>query len=84
MMSLKSPVLCAPDDFYFITSFLYLLSLDKSDSLKDKSDELCSESGFSSTYSFRYFSLHFYKSVVSGSVLGSEVFSPTGVKSKVG
>ena len=45
--------------------------------------ELGYDSGSSATYYFRAFSLHVDKSVGSVSVLGSENFAPTGVKSKV-
>ena len=70
-------------DFFFLSRllFLYFLSSDKSNSLDDDSDKLGSDSVSSVTYYFCAFSLHFYKSIVS--VLGSIVFAPTGVESKV-
>ena len=44
--------------------------------------ELGYDSGSSATYYFRAFYLHVDKSVGSVSVLGSEMFAPTGVDSK--
>ena len=68
----------------FLFESLYLLSSDESDSLYDESDELGSDSGSSGTYSFHAFSLRFDESIGIVSVLGSEVFAPTGFESKVG
>ena len=83
-MSLTSPVVCASDAFFFLSRllFLYFLSSDESDSLDDESDKLGYESESSVTYSFCYVSLSFYNYVVS--ILGSDVFAPTGFKSKGG
>ena len=55
-MSLTIPILCISDAFYFyrvsfFLNFLYLLSLDKSDSLDDESDNDGSDSRSSGTYS---------------------------------
>ena len=61
---------------------LYFLSLNKSYSLNNESDELGSDSGSSGTYYFCAFSLIFDEFVVS--VLGSDVFSPIGFVSKDG
>ena len=64
--------------------FLYLLSLDKSDSLYDKSVGGGSDSRSFGMYSFR----NFYKKIVDsgGSIsgLGSDIFVRTGFKSKCG
>ena len=72
----------------FIASFffdsLYLLSSYKSDYLDDVYDEIGSDSGSSSTYYFYDFSLHFDDYVGIVSVLGSGVFTTTGVESKCG
>ena len=57
---------------------------DESDLLDDEFGELGSDYGSSCTYSFCAFSLCFDDSVGSVSVLGSEFFAPTGVKSKSG
>ena len=56
---------------------------DESDLLDDKFGELGSDYGSSGTYSFCAFSLCFDDSIGSVSVLGSEVFAPTGVSPKV-
>ena len=81
-MSLTSPVSCILNAFFLshrlLFYLLYFLSSDESDSLDDESDKLGSDSGSYGTYSFRTFSLHFYNSVGSVSVLGSDVFAPTG------
>ena len=58
------------------------MSSDKSYFLDDESGELGSDSRSSGTYSFRAFSLRFDESVGIVSVLGSDVFVPTGVNSK--
>ena len=73
--------------FFFLLSrllsdSLYLLSLDQSDLLNDKSEKLGSDSGPYDTYSFYIFSLCFDDSVGSVSVLGSGSFEPTGVDFK--
>ena len=64
--------------------FLYFISLDKSDSLDDESENFGSDSGSSCTCYFCDFSLSFDESVVSVSFLGYGIFSPTGVESKGG
>ena len=66
-----------------IFDFLYILSSDESYSLDDEYDKLGYDSGSSGTYSFHAFSLRFDNYVVSVCVLGSGVFVPTGVESKV-
>ena len=63
-----------------------MLSSDESDSLDDESDKigsdgLWSDSRSSVTY---YLYLRFDDSIVGVNVLGSDVFAPTGVKSKSG
>ena len=68
----------------FIFYFLYYLSLNESESLDDDYDDHGLNSGSSGTYSFCAFSLRFYNSVGSVSVLGSGVFSPIGVEYKWG
>ena len=65
-----------------IFDFLYLLSSDGSDSLNDESDDDGYDSRSSGMYSFNDVSLRFDESVVSVSVLGFDIFSPTEVKSK--
>ena len=61
---------------------LYVLSLDVSDSLDNESEKLGFYSRSSGTYYFHSFYFRFYESVVG--VLGSGVFTPMGVDSKVG
>ena len=60
------------------------MSSDGSDLINDESEELGYDSGSSGMYSFRAYSLCFDKFVVSVSILGSDFFAPTGVKSKGG
>ena len=67
---------------YLIFDSLYFLSLEKSYSIDTDSNELGYDSISYGTYSLCYFSLHFEDFVSSVSVLGYDVFAPTGVKSK--
>ena len=61
---------------------LYVLPSEESDTLDYESDELGSYSRSSGTYYFHTFSLYFDDSVGSFSVLGSDIFSLTGVEFK--
>ena len=61
---------------------MYLMLLDESYYLDDKSNNDGSNSGSSGTYSFCAFYLRFDIYFVSISSLGSGVFIPAGVKSK--
>ena len=61
---------------------MYLRSSDESDSLDDESDKLGSDCVSSGTYYFHAFSLRFYDSIGSVSVLRYGIFLPTGVESK--
>ena len=58
------------------------MSLEELDLLNDESDEIGSDSGYSVTYYFCTLYLPFDKFVGSVSVLGSDIFAPTGVDSK--
>ena len=82
-MILTRPICCTSNAFSFLLrrllfDFLYLLSSDESYCLNDEDDKL----GYDSGSSFTHFFLD--KSIVSVSVLGSDVFVPTGVYSKGG
>ena len=58
------------------------MSSEKSDYLNDETDKVGSDSGSSGTYSFCAFYIRFDESIVSGSVLGSDILGPTRVESK--
>ena len=60
------------------------MSLENSYSLDDEYEDDVSDSGSSVTYYFCDFSLRFDNYVGSVNVLGSGVFTPTGVESKGG
>ena len=87
MMSLIILVSLVSDAFLFLSyrlifDFMYLLSLDESDSLDDESDDDVSDSGSSGTYYFHALSLRFENCVGSVSGLESVVFVPTALESK--